>query len=140
MMNIRNLMFIKIGSLRNFVILTGKQLCWSLFLIKLQALRPATLFKRHLNTGSLLWISRNFYKQFFYRTPPIAAFIILINNHCQEHDVGWSLLKAFVDLLRVCYLDIISRNHSNALLLINLQKTKSCPRQSTAAKAIFVLI
>ena len=34
----------------------GKHLCWSLFLIKLQALglRPATLLKRDSNTGVFL--------------------------------------------------------------------------------------
>ena len=31
-------MFFKIGVLKNFGIFTGKQLCWSLFLVKLQAL------------------------------------------------------------------------------------------------------
>ena len=31
---------------------------------------------------------------------------------------------------------IIRRNHSNTLLLINLQKTKTCPMQNTAAKPI----
>ena len=30
-------MFFKIGELENFIIFTGKHLCWSLFLIKLQA-------------------------------------------------------------------------------------------------------
>ena len=30
-------MFFKVGSLKNFAIFTGKHLCWSLFLIKLQA-------------------------------------------------------------------------------------------------------
>ena len=30
-------MFFKIGALKNFAIFTGKCLCWSLFLIKLQA-------------------------------------------------------------------------------------------------------
>ena len=33
-------MFIKIGILKNFAILTGKHLSWNLFLIKLQALSP----------------------------------------------------------------------------------------------------
>ena len=53
-------MFFKIDVLKNFVIFTGKHLCWSYFLIKLQASRPATLFKRDCNTGVLLWILRNF--------------------------------------------------------------------------------
>ena len=44
-------MFFKIGALRNFAIFTGKQLCWILFLAKLQALQPGTLFKRGFNTG-----------------------------------------------------------------------------------------
>ena len=38
-------MFFKIGVLKIFVNFTGKHLCWNFFLIKLQALRPATLLK-----------------------------------------------------------------------------------------------
>ena len=34
------------GVLKNFAILIRKHLCWSLFLIRLQAFRPATLLKR----------------------------------------------------------------------------------------------
>ena len=37
-------------------IFTGKPLRWSLFLIKLQASRIATLLKRHFNKGVFLWI------------------------------------------------------------------------------------
>ena len=47
----RSQMFFKIGVLRNFAMFTGKHLCWSLFLIKLQAWRPASLFERDSNTG-----------------------------------------------------------------------------------------
>ena len=36
---------------KNFAISTEKHLCWSLFLIKLQALVPATLLKIDSNTG-----------------------------------------------------------------------------------------
>ena len=36
----------KIGVLKNFVIFTGKQQYWSLFLIKLQESGPATLLKK----------------------------------------------------------------------------------------------
>ena len=39
--------FLKIV-LKNFTIFTGKHLCWSLFLIKLQVWRPATLSKEAL--------------------------------------------------------------------------------------------
>ena len=56
----RTQIFFKKSVERNFEIFTGKHLCWSLFLIKLQALgpvtlRPSTLFqprhKRDFNTG-----------------------------------------------------------------------------------------
>ena len=40
---------LKEGVLENFAISTGKHLCWSLFLIKLHAWRPATFIKRESN-------------------------------------------------------------------------------------------
>ena len=59
-------MFFKTSVVRNVAIFTGKQLCWSVFLIKLQALWPATLFqphpKRDLNTSAFLRILQNFYE------------------------------------------------------------------------------
>ena len=50
---------LKKGLLKNFTIFIGKHLCWSLFLIKLQALRPVTLLKEDSNTGVFLWILQN---------------------------------------------------------------------------------
>ena len=47
--------------LKIFANFTGKHLCWSHFLIKLQVWRCATLLKRDTNTGALLWNLRNFY-------------------------------------------------------------------------------
>ena len=47
--------FFKKGFLKNFANFTGKHLCWNLFLIKLQALRPVTLLKRDPNTDVFLW-------------------------------------------------------------------------------------
>ena len=41
-------MFFKLGVLKHFPIFTGKHTCWSLYLIKLQALRPATYIKNRL--------------------------------------------------------------------------------------------
>ena len=57
----RSQMFFKIVVLKNFASFTGRHLCWSLFLIKLQAWRPATLLKRDSNTttfftGHLWWL------------------------------------------------------------------------------------
>ena len=56
----RSQMFFTIGVLKNFAIFTEKHLCWSLFLIKLQASRPATLLKRDSDKGVFLWILPNF--------------------------------------------------------------------------------
>ena len=47
------------------VCFTGKHLYRSLFLIKLQAWRPATLLKCDSNTGVFLWNLRNFYNTSF---------------------------------------------------------------------------
>ena len=58
-------MFFKLGVLQNFPIFTGKQLPWSLVLIKLQTWRPANILKRAF--GDI------FKTGFFYRTPPVAA-------------------------------------------------------------------
>ena len=38
--------FYKKAIIRNFAIFTGKNLCWSLFIIIIQSFRPATLLKR----------------------------------------------------------------------------------------------
>ena len=47
--------FFKKGVLKNFANLTEKHLCWSLFLIKMEAWGPATLLKRDSNTDVFLW-------------------------------------------------------------------------------------
>ena len=51
---------IKIIVDKSFAIFTGKHLCWSPFLRKLQVLKPASLLKGDSNTGVFLWILRNF--------------------------------------------------------------------------------
>ena len=48
---------IKKAILKNFVIFTGKRLCWSLFLT---SYRPVTLWKGDSTTGIFLWILQNF--------------------------------------------------------------------------------
>ena len=67
-------MFIKIGVLRNFPIFRGKYLCWSLFLIKLQAFRLAILFKRDSNTCVFLLILLNVLQRLFL--PLIATSVL----------------------------------------------------------------
>ena len=49
----------KKGAFKYFSKFTGKHLGWSLFLIKLLALRPATLLKRDSNTSVFLSNLRN---------------------------------------------------------------------------------
>ena len=60
---------IKRAILKHFAIFMGKHFCWSLFLIKLQTFRPATLLKRNSNAVAFLWILRNFKEHLFHRTP-----------------------------------------------------------------------
>ena len=52
--NSRSQMFFEIAVFKKFANFTGKHLRWTLLLIKLQALRPATLLKRDSNTGVFL--------------------------------------------------------------------------------------
>ena len=52
--------FFKKAVLKNFATFIEKQLCWSLFLIKLQTFRPATLLKSDSNTGVFLRILWNY--------------------------------------------------------------------------------
>ena len=51
---------IKKTFLKYFAIITRKHLFWGLFLIKLQAFSPATLWKRNSNRAAFLWILQNF--------------------------------------------------------------------------------
>ena len=46
---------LKIDTLKDFAIFTGKHLCWSLFLIMFEALRSATLSERDSITGVFWW-------------------------------------------------------------------------------------
>ena len=48
---------------KNFA--TEKHLCWSLFLIKVQAWRSSILWKRDPNTGVFMWIFWNIWEQLF---------------------------------------------------------------------------
>ena len=74
---------LKKAALKNFAIFTGQGLCWSLFLIKLQIMRPANFIKKRLKH---MYFHINFGK--FLRTP------ILKNtaNGCFCYDVSRVLL------------------------------------------------
>ena len=81
-------MFWKIDILKNFAIFAGKHLSWSLFMIKLQARKFKTLWKRDFNTGVFLWFTVNIAK--FLRT----AFL--------KDNLRWRLLRLVVLERFVC--------------------------------------
>ena len=59
-------MFFKIGALKNFAIFTGKCLCWSLFLIKLQAYNFIKRRFQHMSFPmNIAKFLRNFYIKHF---------------------------------------------------------------------------
>ena len=140
-------MFFKIGALRNFAIFTGKYLCWSLFLIKFQALRPAILFKRDFNIGVFMWISRHFYEQLFLLNTSggcFCQFDKVTVQYCQSslnqiHNVGCFLLKRFVDLVRVCYCTILVETIPTRFYWLTCRKQKLVQSKSLEQR-LFVLI
>ena len=73
-------MFYEKAVLKNFVIFTGKHLCWSLFLLKLQAFK--SLLKRDSNPVVPLWILRNFSKTYFEKHLWTVAFARLSHGSC----------------------------------------------------------
>ena len=69
------------------IFFTRKHMWWSLFLIKLWTLRPATLLKRDFKTGVFLWILQNLSEYLFS------------NNLQMAGSASWSILyKEFVDI------------------------------------------
>ena len=70
--------FFKTGVVRNFAIFTGKQLCWSFFLIKLQVFQPRP--KRDFNTGDFnrVKIASFLRTGFIFGTLLVAAIVNLI--------------------------------------------------------------
>ena len=71
-------MFFKIGVLKNFANFTGKHLCWSLFLINLQAFRSATLLKKDFNTSVILWNLQNISELFFSQNTFIQCLLLCV--------------------------------------------------------------
>ena len=69
-----HLPFSGLGVFKHFANCTRKNLCWSLFLIKLQPWRPDPFSKRDSNAGVFLWNCKIFRKSFFHRTPPVTTF------------------------------------------------------------------
>ena len=69
-------LFCKKGVFKNFANFTVKHLCWSLFLITLQFLKPATLLKRYSNTDVFLWNLWNFQENLYWWKPENNYFFL----------------------------------------------------------------
>ena len=107
-------MFIKTGVVKNFA--TVKHLRWSVFLIKLKKrlqhwcfpLNIANFSRADFFIEHLWWLLLSVSQSNCTALGICRSF--LIN---QKHNLGWFLLRRFVDLSRVCSLHVIIRNHSN---------------------------
>ena len=100
------------------------------FLIKFQALRPAKfLCKKRISLFHYLketskHVFSHEYCKIFDSKPPVASLIFSSNRK----KCGMVSTKKGRSGHSMDYLFIISRNHFNMLLLINLQKPKTCPK------------
>ena len=120
-------MFFKIGVFLNFAIVTRKDLNWRYFLIKLQACRSAAFFKKRCQHRCFLVSIAK-----FLRTPilkNICKWLLLYSNHKVTISIGHHFL--IKNMLWDCFCweglsiwseYILSRNHSNTFLLLDLQK------------------
>ena len=84
---------LKKGVFKDLVNFTGKHLCWSLFLIKLQAWTPATLLKRDSNTGVFLWSLLHFQEQLFWRTQLLTAASGNGLAHNLDGNIRWNKMQ-----------------------------------------------
>ena len=66
--------FLKIGVLKNFAIFTWKHLCWSLYLITLEAWWPATLLKKRLQHRCFLVNTAKFLRAAFLQNTSGGCF------------------------------------------------------------------
>ena len=120
--------FFRIGVLKNFAKLIGKQLCWCFFLIKLQALRPGTLLKRDSNTDIA-----KFLRTYSYKVPlslrnkeiadPLAG-----KTYCIYQFKEKKIICSFRNmiLVQVILRKIIPGNGDFFKVICNKNKVKAC--------------
>ena len=95
---------VKKGALKNFANFTENHLCWVSFIIKLQALRPATFFKRDSDTGVLRWNLRSFKSTYFeehlWTSACFCIFIggFLYNAWSCDGDLWWRFFAKAVNI------------------------------------------
>ena len=119
------LTFFKIDVLKNFTNFTGKQLCWSLILVKLQTWFAVTLLKRDFNTGISI-----FKNTFFLQNTSSGCFLCLsdwpmlceLNCYVETPAQAFScefceVFKNIIDQLRCsgCFFLLQDAKHQNTL-------------------------
>ena len=115
--------FLKIGVLKNFINL--KHLCWSLILIKLQAIRPTTLLKRDSNEQVFSCDICGIFKSTFFTEP--VGWLLLRRSHMTfvisfMVDLSFSFQKFFTFCFSVLQSQCtIYFNKCYVLLIILLQ-------------------
>ena len=106
--------FFKIGVLKNFTTFKEKHLCWSLFLIKLQAWRP-TLYQKEILTQVFSYKYCKIVKNsFLYRTPLMAASGFLTKLAENNFEENHSLIKFFSEISQKLFLSLcysVSKNN-----------------------------
>ena len=102
---------IAVDVLKNFTMFTGKYLCWSIFLINIQAWRPGTSLKRDFNIGVFQWNLQNFLDQLFLPNASGGCFWKYLMNSlfiALEDDEWWHFVvrtgsPALVSFYCVCF-------------------------------------
>ena len=84
-------MFVIVGVLKSYAILTGKLLRWSHFWIKFQSFRPATL-KVTPTKVFFCEYCKIFKSSSFHRTPPVAA-SVTCERRSLFQDMTWLFLS-----------------------------------------------
>ena len=98
--------FFNIDILKNFVIFTGKHLCWNLFLIKLQTWRPAAILKRDSNISIFALKIAKFLRTAFFIEHFFYTWLLLHNRPLSDNTLK---KRCFVsDFLRWQFFQCIS--------------------------------
>ena len=115
--------YFKIGVLKNFANFIRKQQCWSLFLIKLQAWRPATLLKRDSNTGVFLWNLWNFLEHLFLQNASSGCFWSNSGDLCGslcDTVILWSFSSSLSELSSIM-LNLLTKSPFDISLFFKLK-------------------
>ena len=89
--------FFKQNFLKNFAILTGKHLCWSLFLINLQASRIATLLKKGLQHRnfpvSIVTFKKTYFKKHLRTAASDSSYLLHSKLNIIIQELDWPFVS-----------------------------------------------